>query len=1102
MADVEKDSSSPRIEKPPPEPEDQDREWSESLGIRTSTPAPPAFLLEMNETALSTSPSRGETALSTSPSRGETALPTSPSRETSTVASQPTPNVESLLSNSSQVEVPSNDTSAEVFTTKTQNAVNSPLVATTLMLHEPSNPTTTEEMYNDQILETEIDICNQFLQGPSTLLVDTTSIENNIKFLFSQFASGEFSCDQKSIVKFLAHDLSRREIVDRSNEFLYRNWPALQGSAPMDVLILLYSRLVAKASADAVNQLDILQQQLKEMKQVSFSLDVEKTKNQALGDQKAALEQELKQKELEQVADQSVEEKYISQLQDLKKTLLQLRESNKQLTHKLQTQNESISNLRVKQASMISLEESSAELDAIKKTLNEMETEKRQMAVEQEKLSTDLAGKNAKLQVLTKETAAAQSTNKDLRLQLDAAKKENVKQQVAITDLNVTNKTNTDDIQSLTKDNEKLLEDLSLKDSKIASLKKKLVDKDKLLSKDKPAQQRVALAHKNEVETLLSKIKTLESEKKKTTAIVATKDAEIVKIQKNLQKVEDKLEDSKKKNEASMSLDNPSLQHLEEKISVAEFNYEELQKTKEELEEENDNKEGKIRSLEDKVHSLELRIEGSATEETVVAMQTEIAKLEKHLADATVKINDLGSTNESLEIEIEEAREKALDLEDRLETKRKRISEILKKQRHERFKESSDTMASLPSQQTPVSDPPVSRMDETEKGEKDKDTVTISGNTTPAQSSNASMGSEAPSPLPQRSASPPERTVIENLEDFHFGPADPSSEFPNDILDQEQPSQSLKRHQKSPHMTSKLTRYSQSPEANNTHQQEPTENKTPIRPPLLRSDLFEHYDTVTAAQHANVLGILKSSKGKVIAKLQEDRQFIDHLRSTASEASKQKAINAVVKSLSRCVTVRELNGWNPDHQSEQDFQPFPDLSDGSPEWEFIAHRREKARFVHHGAIMTLFRAYCSKAFRFFEFAKWSNSPDDARNTYIHLHPRLKDKTGAFRSAWEMKLDLLLVLIIVRLALFETDNVPLFPTNRQRIEHYVNVPFSLAWYNEMVETRSSRDPYLLPKEHFVQLYVERPNCANALDAWEGRTTPSAHGGARPSIMDLL
>ena len=1087
MANEEAACSDPRIDKPPPEPDIPasvpDREWSESLGIRTSTPEPESSPVEMTEDA------GKKTALSHSPSKGA-----------STVESQSTPMVEFLLSNPSNLEAPSNDTSTEA-----QNAETSPLVAKTLLLHEPLNQPTAEDLYNDQILETEIDICNQYLQGPSSLLVEPTSIENNIKFLFSQFASGAFPCETKSLVKFLARDLTKKGIMDRSNEFLYRDWPDLQGSAPMDVLLLLYSRLVAKASADAANQVDILQHQLKEMKEISFSLDVEKTKNQALGDQKAALEQELKQKELEQVADQSVEDKYISQLQDLKKTLLQLRESNQQLSHKLQTQNESISNLRVKQASMISLEESSAELDAIKETLNAMETEKRQMAVEQEKLSTDLAGKNAKLQVLTKETAAAQSTNKDLRLQLDAAKKENVKQQVAITDLNVTNKTNTDDIQSLNKDNEKLLEDLSLKDSKIASLKKKLADKDKLLSKDKPAQQRVALAHKTEVETLLSKIKTLDSEKKKTNAIIAAKDADLVKIQKNLQKVETQLKDAKKDNDnslASMALENPSLNHLEEKLSVAEYNNEELQKAKEELAEENDNKEAKIRSLQDKVSSLELRIDGSATEATVVAMQTEIAKLEKELADATMKINDLGSTNESLEVEIEEANEKALDLEDRLITKERRISDILKKQRRDRFKDSSDAMAPLPRQLIPTPDPTVSRPDETKGGEREKDTVTISRDTTPTPSSDASTATGAPSPFPTRSHSPtPERTVVENLEDFQFGPADPSSEFPNDILDQDQPSPSLKRHQKSPHMTSKLTRYSQSPEASN-HQPVPTEKEAPIRPPLLRSDLFEHYDTVTPAQHANVLGILRSSKGKVIAKLQEDRQFIAHLRSTASEDSKQKAVNAVVKSLSRCVTVRELNGWNPDHQSEQDFQPFPDLSEGSPEWEFIAHRHERARFVHHGAIMALFRAYCSKAYRFFEFAKWSNSPNVAQNTCIHLHPRMKDKTGEFRSIWEMKLDLLLVLIIVRLALFETDNVPLFPTNRQRIEHYVNVPFSLAWYTEMVETRSSRDPYLLPKEHFVHFYIDRYNCANALDAWEGRTAPSPNGGARPSIMDLL
>ena len=1052
-----------------------DQEWNDSLGISTpSTDPVPSSLEIMEET------------------------------EITPTAAEPT--VES-------VEPPPSTTSIVKSSPTTLITDNSSLVLATSQNSDSDQ--TYDTLDEVQLLQTDIAVCNQMLEEPSTHLMGNITIENNINILFSQFASGALPCPIKSHVRFLAQDLIKKGILNKSNQLLFQNWPKLQGSAPLDVLLLLYSRLIEKSSSEISNQKDILQQQLQSLKKVSFDLELEKTKNQALCDEKESMKHEIKQKQLETATNQTIEDKYILQLTDLKNTMIHLRKNGEDLKNKLQAQTELASTLRIKQASMIPLEESSAAKAELQKSLDQVKAEKETVDAKHEQLATDLSKNSAQLTILEREAASNKITNATLQEQLEAAQKENAKKQVTITDLKVDKNKTTEDLQSLTSDHDKLMGDLSTKEKKIASLQRKLADKEKLWSKEKPAQQQIAEAHKKEVESLLSKIDALQKDKQKASAALTSRNADLEKLKKNLQKMEKQFNDLKKANETlpSTSIDDPSKAHMEEKLSMAEYATEELQKAKDHLQDENNKKEAQIRSLRDRILSLELRIEGSATEEAVVEMQEGIARLEKDLEEAAARSNELGEAKQSLETDLDEAAETIQDLKDRLEAKEKRITKILQERRLNKVATTEYKVGPV----QPVADlrtclstpnlasaPSTHNASEDSKGENENTSSCRSF--TPSPSSDGSLparaSSSATSSPPPRSPTPP-RTIVENPDDFPCEPIDPSAEFPLDIPHEDQPTPAVKRKRDSPTMATKLSRFSQSPK---TVDNQPLQHdhQPPMRPPLLKADQFDHYDRMTKTQHSNVLQILRSSKGKITARLQSDHQFIDHLRGNGSESSKEKAVSAVLKSISQCTTIKQLNTWTPLHQSQNDFLPFPDLSNGSPEWDFIAHRRPGAGFIHHGATMALFRAYCSKAYRFFEFVKTSPeiSPEAARLTFLHLHPMKKDKSGAPRSVYEKKLDLILVLIIVRLALYETDHVLVFPTNKKRLEHYVNIPFSPAWIEEMMDTRFPSDPYLLPKQQFFHLYVDCQKCSNAINAWEGRDSSNTYTGSQGSIMDRL
>ena len=141
--------------------------------------------------------------------------------------------------------------------------------------------------------------------------------------------------------------------------------------------------------------------------------------------------------------------------------------------------------------------------------------------------------------------------------------------------------------------------------------------------------------------------------------------------------------------------------------------------------------------------------------------------------------------------------------------------------------------------------------------------------------------------------------------------------------------------------------------------------------------------------------------------------------------------------------------------------------------------------------MAVFRAYSSKVYRFFEFVKKSPeaNQEDRYYTYIHLNPKRTDFQGNLRDKIERKMELLIIFIILNLALYEDDNIKVFRTNPSGIVHYQNQPFTPEWVDEIIQIRSPNDPYLLPKDQFLDLYVRCTDCSRALDAWNIDETSS-------------
>ena len=87
-------------------------------------------------------------------------------------------------------------------------------------------------------------------------------------------------------------------------------------------------------------------------------------------------------------------------------------------------------------------------------------------------------------------------------------------------------------------------------------------------------------------------------------------------------------------------------------------------------------------------------------------------------------------------------------------------------------------------------------------------------------------------------------------------------------------------------------------------------------------------------------------------------------------------------------------------------------------------------------------------------------------------------------------------MILRIALYESDQIPGFRTNPENKLHYDSIPFTAEWVDEVIEIRTMADPYLMSKEAYLHLYVNCTRCSNAL-----RETPR-YESSKGSIMDRL
>ena len=1014
----------------------------------------------------------------------------------------------------------------------------------TNQLSEPRSYQPPSQRTDKQLLDEYqmIQRCAQLLDKPHNFLVESTSLTNNFVSIINQLASGTLTCEAKSVVKYLVQDLADRGILNRSYTLLFQNWKTLQGSEPVDVLLALYSQIVsqfleqsAEAGVAPNSSHQFTEQQLK--------IEMMETANTALQDQVSSLQEELQQKTIDSSSSVSIEKTFRQQLEEIKKILDKQKIANQELKQNNRDQKKEISDLRIQQAAMVNRTEASEEQNKLQSSIDNMEAEKTKLEEEADTLKAKLNTVTADLQIFKTEADKARSEGKNFRSQFEAAERENDKKLSTITDLNVSVKNKEDEIQSLTKDNEELRADVSDKDNKIMSLKKKLAEKEKQISKEKPLQQQVQQLHKSEKDDLLAKLKTQQAEKKKALDSLEYNNSQ---IRAELEKTEKRLTALRKEHDAcraTASAEAKSISNLELKLADSEATVEQLQETQLKADKENQSAKSKIKDLEEEVSSLKAKLKNAASDTVVTELQNTVAKIEQNRDEALTKMNvalekvlQLTETNESMEQQLSEKTEEIFEMRQKLTDKERKLDTLNQQLRRQKLndnvedvKQDEATVAKtrkLSSARESISDRPRTVSDHsqrpsrcgsrthsrtsvsssgsrTRKGEPSKFQRTRKRPISPSSTSSQTEGDESyASPLSSRPSSP-DRRVKENSKEFRSSEefifeADPVREFPEDIREvHESPSASLKRSYKGQENTaSKFSRYSETSDTNSSKPRRvPEEDQTAPRPkqqpPLLKQDRFQHYDSMSKEQWSRVLQQLKAAKKKVLGRIASDQKLVNFLRGTHSDQEKQTIVDATLKSLAQCNTLRELHNWTTTSKSSNDFQPFPNLSEDSPEWQFISFSNDKQKMVRIGQTMAVFRAYSSKVYRFFEFVKKSPeaNQEDRYYTYIHLNPKRTDFQGNLRDKIERKMELLIIFIILNLALYEDDNIKVFRTNPSGIVHYQNQPFTPEWVDEIIQIRSPNDPYLLPKDQFLDLYVKCTDCSRALDAWNIDETSS-------------
>ena len=235
-----------------------------------------------------------------------------------------------------------------------------------------------------------------------------------------------------------------------------------------------------------------------------------------------------------------------------------------------------------------------------------------------------------------------------------------------------------------------------------------------------------------------------------------------------------------------------------------------------------------------------------------------------------------------------------------------------------------------------------------------------------------------------------------------------------------------------------------------------------------------HYDLdyMSEPVHGEAFPLIRKHAMESAQALSCDRNLIRHLRGPDSEASKDKAVQTILKTYAQCVSLTDISDLNEgSHPSDTNsYLPLPNLSSSAPEWDFIKHKHVKNHLVHFPSLMALLRLYCSKLYAFFHFGNASDQTT-RDETISLLHTADRDKHGERRSNWEKKLDILLVLIVGRVVFYTLDEISAFDCNRDNQLH-ISAPFLTEdFVEQMVSSRTYRDPFLLPRRDMYSLYVD-------------------------------
>ena len=234
-----------------------------------------------------------------------------------------------------------------------------------------------------------------------------------------------------------------------------------------------------------------------------------------------------------------------------------------------------------------------------------------------------------------------------------------------------------------------------------------------------------------------------------------------------------------------------------------------------------------------------------------------------------------------------------------------------------------------------------------------------------------------------------------------------------------------------------------------------------------------HYDLdyMDEDLHQKAFGLIKRYTAESVEAIFNDADLIRFLRGPASIRDKNLTVQKLLKGYARCTSLEDLallNEGTPPPE-ENAFQPLPDLSPGSDEWKFVQSIVQN-NFVHFPSLMGLYRLFSSKTYAFFHYGKKAD-PECKKNTISLLYTADKDSDNMKRSDWEKKLDLLLVLVTSRLVFYTLDQVSPFDCNPDRILHLRSSFLTDDYMEEMINTRSYSDPYLLPRKTMYFLYTE-------------------------------